>query len=582
MTTNPTKMKSRRGLWGCDDDDEDVLRPMTRVLPVGQEAAVPELLGKNDQKLYGKIGPPGTGKTTQLVAVVEDERAKGTPWDEICLIAFTKAAADEAKERVHDELGAAERDLVHFRTLHSLCWSLLGRRGIVLDEAHLRAFAKQHSYRMSGSLPRNMNDFIEQLGQKVTEDDALLAIYEWSRARRISLKEAHGRFPLQVSFERLERFVERYDKYRIDSGIVDYTDMLENVLAFKHELPVIVAIVDEAQDLTPLQAAVVEQVFARCTRVYAAADDDQCIYTWAGADPAWVQSFFNRCTSVEQLPQSYRVPAAVHAVAQRIIRQNKNRVPKQYLPRTGSPGKVSHMSMSGALDYIVRSPDESFVLARNSIYLRSWSRVLLEHGVPFLVEGPAGQAAQKALDGVHAAVGLQMGKDVLLQDVVHLLDFIPSRGGDLLPHGTKATIERMLKAKVKPTVSRDELMLMGLGKLLAHLDDVGPVEIMSRLPGRHREHLHHLLRKNNGIMQKPRITLSTIHRAKGQECKNVVVIPDMTTASFNEYIDGGQEGRENEHRVAYVAVTRTIEHLIFVPPNGRRHFPYEDFVQTGS
>ena len=45
------------------------------------------------------LGPPGTGKTHNLLNLVEDELAKGTPPDRIGFFAFTKKAANEAKER---------------------------------------------------------------------------------------------------------------------------------------------------------------------------------------------------------------------------------------------------------------------------------------------------------------------------------------------------------------------------------------------------------------------------------------------------------------------------------------------------
>lgn len=45
------------------------------------------------------LGPPGTGKTTTLLNLVEQELAKGTPPDRIGFFAFTKKAAVEAKER---------------------------------------------------------------------------------------------------------------------------------------------------------------------------------------------------------------------------------------------------------------------------------------------------------------------------------------------------------------------------------------------------------------------------------------------------------------------------------------------------
>jgi len=45
------------------------------------------------------LGPPGTGKTHNLLSLVEQELANGTPPDRIAFVAFTKKAATEARDR---------------------------------------------------------------------------------------------------------------------------------------------------------------------------------------------------------------------------------------------------------------------------------------------------------------------------------------------------------------------------------------------------------------------------------------------------------------------------------------------------
>ena len=80
-------------------------------------------------------------------------------------------------------------------------------------------------------------------------------------------------------------YVERaYDKYKRQKGLVDYTDMLTMFVNQGSALPVKVAIIDEAQDLTSLQWEMCEIAFRNCEHVYIAGDDDQAIYEWNGAD----------------------------------------------------------------------------------------------------------------------------------------------------------------------------------------------------------------------------------------------------------------------------------------------------------
>jgi len=66
------------------------------------------------------LGPPGTGKTHNLLNLVEQELARGTPPDKIAFVAFTKKAANEARDRAMEKFNLEEQHLPYFRTLHSL------------------------------------------------------------------------------------------------------------------------------------------------------------------------------------------------------------------------------------------------------------------------------------------------------------------------------------------------------------------------------------------------------------------------------------------------------------------------------
>ena len=71
------------------------------------------------------LGPPGTGKTTTLLNKVDDYLKKTDP-DKIGYFAFTKKAANEARDRAIRDFNLTEDDLPYFRTLHSLAFRKLG------------------------------------------------------------------------------------------------------------------------------------------------------------------------------------------------------------------------------------------------------------------------------------------------------------------------------------------------------------------------------------------------------------------------------------------------------------------------
>ena len=69
-------------------------------------------------KIYG---PPGTGKTTTLISTLKSVLASGIPLTREAYITHTKAACEEVKTRVSEQLGVTKADMKWFRTIHSAC-----------------------------------------------------------------------------------------------------------------------------------------------------------------------------------------------------------------------------------------------------------------------------------------------------------------------------------------------------------------------------------------------------------------------------------------------------------------------------
>jgi len=218
-----------------------------------------------------------------------------------------------------------------------------------------------------------------------------------------------------------------------------------------------------------------------------------------------------------------------------------------------------------------------FILARNRIFLGPWAERLLQADEAFASDRRAALSPlddEKVRRALSAGVRLREGKSIEAHDLVSLLLFVPSRGAGLLPHGVKKRAER-----AEGELTRKELAgAWGLGRLLTILDVKGPAHVLLRLTSKDRDYLERLLAWHDNHVPEPRFRLLTIHGAKGREADVVVVIPDMTRASYAEYIQGGPEGEEAENRVAYVAVTRARQRLILVEPTTRRSYPYERFL----
>ena len=72
------------------------------------------------------LGPPGTGKTTTLLELIEKELEQGTQPTDIGFFTFTRKAVNEGKERAMTKFGVSNKELPYFRTLHSLAFRQLG------------------------------------------------------------------------------------------------------------------------------------------------------------------------------------------------------------------------------------------------------------------------------------------------------------------------------------------------------------------------------------------------------------------------------------------------------------------------
>ena len=73
------------------------------------------------------LGPPGTGKTTTLLNLVDEFIQQGIRPKQIGYFSFTKKAAREAATRASEKFGLdIDTDLLNFRTLHSYAFRMLG------------------------------------------------------------------------------------------------------------------------------------------------------------------------------------------------------------------------------------------------------------------------------------------------------------------------------------------------------------------------------------------------------------------------------------------------------------------------
>ena len=313
------------------------------------------------------LGPPGTGKTHALIDTVADAAANGISPESIGYISFTRGAANVARERIRLRLPELARTRFrYFRTLHSLCFHQIGatRAGMLGAEA-MPDFInycgldirKQVKWSNFGPEAAVMSGSRGRWSSKRTSDEEMLYLIGLARNQCRPLEDVYNDSGLDEPLYVLLALQDKLLAYKRFRQIIDYTDLLEEFMARGEAPKLALLCIDEGQDLSTLQWKVAKRLIANAEKVYIAGDDDQAIYTWAGAN---VKRFQQCQGDYRVLGQSYRVPRSVHQIAERVSARMQSRLPKPYQPREGDSGSVSFCDPYD-LDY---SQGQWLILAR--------------------------------------------------------------------------------------------------------------------------------------------------------------------------------------------------------------------------
>lgn len=491
------------------------------------------------------FGPPGSGKTTFLLHVVETELGKGVSPASIGYFSFTRKAATEAKERAiikfpHLNEGT---DFPWFRTLHSLAYRCLGvtTKNMMRPE-HYREFAREAGLEMS--VECGEEDYM------VKADNPILNEINIARIRDEDLRTHYNKSKMTIEWFHFEYVERAYRQYKQAHELMDFTDLLEQITKDPSRLPKLeVLIVDEAQDLSRLQWRLVEELAKRSDRAFLAGDDDQAVYTWAGAD---VENFLSFIGEIIILQQSYRVPAKVHALANVVVNRIKQRQPKTWNPREFE-GEVKYYN---DFEHVDISTGEWLIMASANYMLNDMHAWIKSQGLLFERHGHR-SIPEAVLTAVLGWEALRKGKELPFSLIQQIYKYI---GPEYVARGHK-----MLRGVDEEGIFTLDLLKERHGLLT---DDIWH-EVLTKIGDDKRDYIIALLRRGTKLSGKVPIKLSTIHGAKGGEADNVLLITDLSTKFAAEY----ERNADDIHRLFYVGITRTRQSLhLILPKNEYRSF----------
>jgi len=255
------------------------------------------------------------------------------------------------------------------------------------------------------------------------------------------------------------------------------------------------------------------------------------------------------------LDQSFRVPKEVHRVAERIASRISTRQAKKYLP-TNREGKTERLP---SVDVLPTKEGEWLILASCDYMLNGDSeghnirKRLVDQGVPFSHNGFR-YIPHTMIEAVDAWKELKQKKKITvgrLETIYRYLSKTEVKRGFLSAPAKEEDKSKVVKKK-------EVVDLFGLEKEC--LDKTWEEVFSKKIKEQKRAFIKKALKNKEDLHSEPRISLSTIHKAKGGEADNVAVLLDLSPAQkLNATLNA-----DSLHRQFYVAVTRARENLFLI------------------
>ena len=377
------------------------------------------------------VAGPGSGKTTVLTERLVYLLKNATDSGSCLLLSFTRASSKEMALRFRKR-GLSEVS-PHFSTIHALCLSLL-KEG--------RGVGKENLVDLYEKMDWISRYFLEQ-GIAREEVEELLPNYcnQISYFKSITEEERLA-FLREEKNENFLPLFQYYEMMRKKRSKLDFEDLLIEVLLELQKKTDLAELwkrrythilVDEFQDLSLIQYAILKGLAERGASLFVVGDEDQSIYGFRGASPDILFRFekdFPFCEKIF-LQDNFRSKEEIVELSSRLIGKNKERFRKNLFGRQGRGGRAKY--------YIVEStaeegrliaehvetclkegcrPEEIAILFRSKNQIPALLPEFLERNIPVVVYEEVNNVFQHFI-----------GKDIL---AYLRLGMNPENGSDLI------------------------------------------------------------------------------------------------------------------------------------------------------
>ena len=558
-------------------------------MPVIADPWIADLDDEQREAVLAPRGPvcvlagAGTGKTRTITHRIAQLVATGhVAAGQVLAVTFTQRAAGEMRSRLR-ALGAAAQTgvgAVQALTFHAAAhrqlryfWPrVVGDTRWQLLESKFAVVARGAS---SARLQLSTDDVRDVAGE-----------IEWAKASLISPEQypdavaAAGRdIPLDAA--RVAAVYAAYESLKSrgndvqDVALLDFDDLLLHTAAAIEDDAAIAEefrdryrcfVVDEYQDVTPLQQRVLSAWLGDRDDLTVVGDANQTIYSFTGASPRYLLDFSRRFpeATVVRLERDYRSTPQVVSLANRVIAAARGRVAGSKLHLVGQreagpvptfcehPDEVAEAAaVSASISRLVESgtpPAEIAVLYRINAQSEVYEEALTEAGIAYQVRGGEGFFSRQEIR--QALLVLQRGANRGAQ------------GEGTLPDIVRGLLEPLGLTAEAPTGTRARERWEALSALAELVDEEVAHRPQLDLPDLFAELRTRADARHPPVVQG--VTLASLHAAKGLEWDAVFLVglTDGTLPISHALTHGAEsEAVEEERRLLYVGITRARMHL---------------------
>ena len=514
----------------------------------------------------------GTGKTRTITHRIAHLVADGhVAAGQVLAVTFTSRAAGEMRSRLRSMQvagvqaltfhAAARRQLQYFwpRVVGDTGWELLDKKFAVVAQAANRA-----RIQVSTDDVRDLAGEIEWAKASLISPEAYpAAVAEHSRDIPLDAAKVSA---VYAGYENLKANRDGFALLDFDDLLLHTAAAIENDAAIAGEFRdrYRCFVVDEYQDVTPLQQRVLDAWLGERDDLTVVGDANQTIYSFTGASPRYLLDFSRRFpeAAVVRLERDYRSTPQVVSLANRVIGAARGRMAGSKLHLIGQrppgpeptfrdhPDEVAEAAaVARAIKGLIEAGTpaaEIAVLYRINAQSEVYEEALTAAGIPFQVRGGEGFFSRQEIR--QSLTALQRAAD---------------RGAEgELPEIVRNLLEPLGLTSEAPTGAKARERWEALAALAELVDEEVAARPDIDLPALVAE-----LRVRADSRHPPTVqgvTLASLHAAKGLEWDAVFLVglADATLPISHALAHGpDSEAVEEERRLLYVGVTRARVHL---------------------